>query len=809
MAIRPRSPCRSAIRCTEALLLWVVASISFSATVPAPADAQPVTVDARASTVDSIAALDTAATGIAGEELYLDVTLNGAAKGLVHFTARDGKLYASVATLKRIGIVVPGQLHDPVQLDTLPGMRIDLDVPRQSVTMVAPLALLDLPTTSLNAPASARPRATVSPGVLVNYTFYGTSGNDGTSVSAYSELRAFGAAGTFSTTGLAQTASETGSDGQAPPHFVRLDTNWTMSFPERLLTLLAGDTLTDSLAWTRSTRIGGLQIGTNYALQPYLLTAPLPSFFGSATLPSSVELYVNGVRQYSGHTPAGPFQLNALPSIDGVGNARVVLTDALGQVTTLNFAMYGERELLRAGLTAWSAELGFVRENYGLQSFDYGHEPVASGTWRRGFDDRFTAEAHVEATRGLADVGAGGNWLIGDAGGVASASLARSGGSGAGGTQYGLGYRWTDGRYSVSASGIRTQGNYRDIGSLYDSPTPQVSAQVSAGYASARFGTFGAGYVHLQQAGQPTSRYATASWSRTVARDVSLDVNFNQNVGRSGDRAVSLAATIALDHNVTVNAGAVRENGRTSAFAAASAPVPSQGGFGWRAALNAGSGANGGQAELDYLGRYGQATVGAYAIGATHYGYASASGSLVAMGGDVFAARHVASGFAVVSTSGVPGVPVLLENNRVGVTDGRGLLLVTPLNAYQGNHIGIDPMNLPADMRIDAVTASVTPTDRAGTMVDFRLEKVRAAVLTLVDEAGRLLPLGSRVRIEGHRGEPATIGFDGAVYLDTLEQRDVLDVDTPNGRCVVRFDYPGHATGIPQIGPLVCQVETR
>ena len=37
------------------------------------------------------------------------------------------------------------------------------------------------------------------------------------------------------------------------------------------------------------------------------------------------------------------------------------------------------------------------------------------------------------------------------------------------------------------------------------------------------------------------------------------------------------------------------------------------------------------------------------------------------------------------------------------------MLLVTPLNAYQNNQLGIDPMSLPADVRIDRVNAIATP----------------------------------------------------------------------------------------------------
>jgi outer membrane usher protein len=177
------------------------------------------------------------------------------------------------------------------------------------------------------------------------------------------------------------------------------------------------------------------------------------------------------------------------------------------------------------------------------------------------------------------------------------------------------------------------------------------------------------------------------------------------------------------------------------------------------------------------------------------------------MGGSLFASRSIYNGFAVVSTDGIANVPVKLENNLVGTTDKRGMLLIAPLNAYQNNKVSIDPMDLPADVHIDRVDMEATPTDRAGTLVRFGITPIRAASITLVDAAGKSLPLGSRASVRGHASEPALVGFDGAVYLDTLDLRNVLDVDTPTGTCHVSFDYHKQGDSIPQIGPLTCQVE--
>lgn len=799
MGRRSRKICRWPTALAEAILLQGLLATGGHATDAVPATGAPTNGALITDSSDS-------ASRLGGTELYLEVVLNGVHSGLAHFSQLDGDLWVSTATLRELGFVLPANTPDPVRLNGLPGVRAEYDAGQQDVTLSAPLRMLKLDMTVLNAPDNSRPRATASPGVLLNYDVYGTLGqHDSSSLSAFTELRAFNGSGVFSSTALSQ-ATRSGNDWE--DHSVRLDTSWSTSFPDSLVTLRVGDTLTDALSWSRSTRIAGLQLGTNFALQPYLVTAPLPAFLGSATLPSDVQLYVNGVQQYSGKVPAGPFQLNTVPNVNGAGNAQVVLTDALGRATTLNFSLYDEHQLLQQGLSDWSAELGVVRENYGLNSFDYGHDPAASGTWRYGVSNNFTVEAHAEATRGLVNAGGGGAWLLGSAGGVVSGSLAGSQYDGRSGSLYALGYSWRSDRFNFSVDGIRTHGDYSDVATLYGPPPPSISAQAVAGYSTKYLGSFGVSYVHLRYPQQDATRYASAYWFKSAGRSLSLNLSYNQNLDKSSDRSLFLVATLALDHNVTVSGSMQRDQGHTGFVLDASQSPPSQGGFSWRAAVRQGDGQNGGQGELDYLGPYGQLAAGVNAVGDARYGYMDANGALVLMGGDLFAARHISDGFAVVSTAGVANVPVKLENNLIGTTDSHGMLLVSPLNAYQNNRLSIDPMDLPADMRIDHVNALATPTDRAGILVRFGIARIRAASIILHDANDQPLPVGSRASLAGQADHDAMVGFDGTVYLDTLSLHNSLIVHTPDGVCRTSFDYRTEGKTIPTIGPLLCRKDS-
>lgn len=746
---------------------------------------------------------DSRLAGPRGSDLYLDLSLNGMPRGLVQFGLRDGELWASAGTLRQLGFVLPTTSADPVRLAGLPGVQVQFDAVRQSVAITAPLALLKLPTAVIGVPGTtALQAASASPGLLLNYDLYGTQGNGNTSsLNGFTEIRAFNGTSVLSNTALTQSSRSEGSGWQG--HTARLDTTWSRSFQDELLTLRVGDTLTAALPWSRATRIGGIQLARNFALQPYKTTAPLPAFMGSATLPSEVELYVNGMRQYSGQVPAGPFQLNTLPNINSTGTAQVVLTDALGRATTLNFSLYDTHQLLARGLSDWSVDLGAVRKNYGLNSFDYGRDPAASGTWRYGVSDHFTLETHGEAIRGLATAGIGGAWQLGPLG-LISGAVAQSSHDAGSGMQLNLGYSWQNQRLNFGVDSTRTRGDYRDVASLYGSATPTGTGRALVGYSTESLGSFGASYLYLRYAGQEATRFASAYWFKSLGRSASFNVSLNQNLDKPSERNLFVGLSWALDGGISISTGVQRDNTRTSYTADAQSSAPSAGGFGWRAGLREGEGQSGGQAELNYLGRYGRVATGVSAFGGSRYAYANVNGGLVLMGGQTFASRRIDDAFAVVSTDGVAGVPVKLENRPVGTTDSRGMLLVVPLNAYQNNQLAIDPMQLPADVRIDRTKTIATPSDRAGTMVRFGITPIRAASIILVDGAGQPLPLGSLVRVNGQASEPALVGFDGVVYLDTLDIHNVLAVETPAGACRVNFDYRKDGDGIPEIGPLRC-----
>lgn len=740
----------------------------------------------------------------AAQTLYLEVTLNQTPRGLLPFTELQGRLMASGATLRQLGFSARGE--EPVALEHLSGVVVRYDAALQTLALDVPLEQLSLPTTRLERAADTAPAATASPGMVLNYDVYGSHNEGGGNLALTNELRLFGLGeGVLETSSLLRTYQDP-ADRQWRGESVRLDTAWRLDFPASAVSLTVGDFYSGFVDWSRPVRMGGVQIGRNYGLQPYRVLTPTPTFLGEAVVPSNVELYVDGLRQYNGEVPIGPFQLAAQPGINGTGNAQVVITDAFGRMQTLDFAFYGTQQLLAKGLSDWSAGVGRMRKDYGLRSFAYETPVIGSATWRYGASDRFTAEAHVEGGGGVLNGGAGGWWLLGGAG-VFNAAYAHSRFDGLQGGQYAVGYSWNNRRFNINLLTRRTHGAYRDLGALQDTLPPDISEQATIGLNLQQAGSLSASYLRLRYPDGEDNRYASLFWSRSFGDRWSAYLSFNQNLAESDDRSVYLSVSAALGRNRQSSLSAQRNGERLTYVADLSQPVPgdgSQGGHGWRVQARGGDDGAGGLAELGWLNRVGRYSMGYARQGDLDYGYASASGSVVWMGGHVFAAREVPDAFAVVSTDGYAGIPVRLENRLIGSTDRNGLLLVTPLLSWQRNRLSIDTLDLPADMRADRVDTWVTPRQSAGLGVDFGLRRTQAMRVILHDPEGVALPVGSSVRLPG--GGAATVGYDGETYLEDVVTPAVLQVELPDGHCSVRLAPHVTATspGMPRIGPLRC-----
>jgi len=731
-------------------------------------------------------------------DVYLEVDLNGQRTSLIaQFRELNGHLAATGKDLTSIGIAI-GRLGiaetADVQLDAIPGLRYSYDVARQVVDLQIPDSIRK-PYTFNTRELIATPRAMSSRGFVINYDAFAQSDTDA-QLAVWSEERYFDPTGVFSNTGIAYLYRN-------QHRYARYDTSWSMSNPDTLNTTQIGDTISSSLAWSRSIRMGGFQWRSNFALRPDLVTFPVPAFAGSAVVPSSVDLYINSVRQYSGNVPSGPFIVNNVPGITGAGQATVITRDALGRTVATSVPLYVDTRLLASGLSSYSFEAGFLRRDYGLDSFDYDPRPAMSGSARYGVNDFLTVEGHGEATGGLYNAGGGALVRLGMAG-VVNGSLSGSVGRLAG-AQVSLGYELIEPHFSIDAQTIRAFGNYGDLAARDGTPVPTATDRVTLALPFYSSQTFSVSYIGFKFPQALPSQIGSVSYTVNFGNLASLNLSAYQDFKQHNSRGVFLSMSFGLGHNTSINATVGRQNGQSNYNVNATRPPDYDGGWGWGVQAGDTGSAPFRQAQVQYLGRDGEVTALAQNIAGRTSASLDVTGAIVLMDHSVQLSRRIDDGFALVSTDGVGGIPVLHENRVIGTTDSGGHLLLPDLNAYQHNQVSIDSMKLPADARIATTALDLVPQAQSGVLAQFGVTRYSAASIILQGPDGKVLPPGARVHHE-ESGEDTIVGYDGLTFIDTLQRDNHLVIDSGALHRGVDFAYDRPRDGsLPTIGPLTCR----
>lgn len=726
----------------------------------------------------------------------LEVVVNGKSTGqIAPFVRRKGRWFVRAGDLRSLGLTsrqLPQRDATEVALDALDAVRATYDAAHQTLALQVGDAWLT--PYALGSPPPAVVAATSGTGVLINYDGY-VQRDPFTRASVWSEIRGFWPGGTLRQTGLVEHSAWRRG-------YRRYDTWWQHDDPARLTTWVAGDLITGSLAWTRSLRIAGLQWRRNFSLRPDLVTFPIPTLRGSAVVPSSVDVYLDGVHRMSARVPPGPFVIQEAPGLTGDLQASVVTRDALGREQVSTVPLYIDPRRLARGLSSFSVEAGLPRDDYGVRSFSYQRHPVASVTARYGATDAVTVEAQAQAGRRLALGGAGALMALGQTG-VVSASAAISGGRGTG-TQWSAGYQYLSRRMGIDVQMIRTTGRYRDIASLDGVPAPRASDRASVSVPLGRSRTASLAWFSQRVPRQPATRVLSASVSLPAGARGMLSVGGFRDFARQRAHGVFAMLSVLLGGGALGSASFNQQDGQTQAWVGASRAPDYSGGWGWQVLGGRAFSQRTVQGELQYLGRHGQISALVQQVGRRTGTALGMTGALIFMDNSVHATRRAYDAFALVSADRQADVPVLRESVPIGRTDARGYYLVPDLNGFEASRIGIDPMQLPVDMEILWTERRIAPQAGSGVLVHFPVRRYRAALVTLVDAAGKPLRAGTTVR-HVQSGVMTLVGYDGEVFVDALGPSNTLESRDAGQRCRVSFDWAASVEGrIARVGPLTC-----
>ena len=557
------------------------------------------------------------------------------------------------------------------------------------------------------------------------------------------------------------------------------------------------------------------------------MTLPLPSYSGSAAVPSTVDVYINNIKALSQPVAAGPYQISNLPLLTGGGTARVVMQDAAGREVEASLPYFISPTLLRQGLTDYTLEGGFPRLSYATQSNDYLGKPIASGGVRHGVFDWLTLEAHGEAGAGVLNAGTG---LVGSLGSWGVVSLAGS----ASRFDERFGYQayasldtqlWG---MTIHAGSQRSFGNYYDLSSaiarylplqssylngfLQADPATRINSRPPKALDTVSVGiplpfdksSLNFSFIRLALHDRKPSEILNVSYSRPLFLDATVHVTAFTDLADRKNSGIFAGLSVPLGEQISGSGGVSSNGGRTNGYVdVAKTMQPEPGSYGWRVRDAEGSNPYR-NASASYRASVAQFGGEVRQVGSSVGGSLQAQGAVAVIDGGVFLSNRIDDAFAVVD-AGLADIEVLYENRPVGKTNGAGKILIPGLRSYQKNQVAIDPRDLPINAEASTTQNVVAPTDRGGVVVRFGAKNDNdTAMVILTDKDRKPLAVGSRVRLENSE-EAFVVGYDGQAYLKGLGATNTVLVTIDGGECRATFPFTPDKDNQVLVGPVVCQ----
>ncbi|WP_189398244.1 fimbria/pilus outer membrane usher protein [Arenicella chitinivorans] len=597
------------------------------------------------------------------------------------------------------------------------------------------------------------------------------------------------------------------SDWSAAEKLVRLDTVLTKDFLDTRTRFSLGDTIAQSADGSElgsTFRFGGVQLGTRFELEPGLVRYPLPSLYGEAFGQSSVDLFVGESLRYRTQTDTGPFIIEQPPIMNGAGDVRVVVTDLLGRETVFTTPFYVSSRLLDVGLNDYELNVGKLRHGYGVRSADYG-DSFATGRFRRGLTSYLTAQVVVEKSESLELLGVSGVAAVPTVG-VLGMSLAGSDSSVGTGRQLTASFERQTDRGSLGLRWKRFDADFRSLSQ--NTLGSRVREEISSNFrwSPTRNGSLSLIYTNREFHDATDLKLLSLTYSQRIAEgamfsvsgslirgsefsDVGLaefeDQSIEVSIAKSFGKRRSASAKVKLDREFMPQR---RQN--TVSTLSFRKSIPRGLGVGYQASIERmeGQDTTRAKAGLDWSTRNAIFNLGAAKSNNNDAVNASADGSIVLMHNNVFLQRPLREGFALVDAGGYSDIGIYRGGTLVTRTNRNGYAILPELAPYRINSISIQANEFPIDAQLNSEQARVMPYFKGATRVGFGVHREYAKLVTLLDETGQALPLGTLVTAMGS-GEQARVAMGGAVYLRELDQQRTFTAMYADRICQFDVDY--------------------
>ncbi|MCL9780124.1 fimbria/pilus outer membrane usher protein [Vibrio sp. S4M6] len=585
------------------------------------------------------------------------------------------------------------------------------------------------------------------------------------------------------------------TDDTETPDWLRLDTRWRKDDWYHLTTLVLGDSTTSSAHWGGSVNFGGISFYKNYQLRPKLDIRSLPQINQNATLPQDVQLKVNGVPVGNYQVNPGAYQFYNIPVTDGSGTITVTSTNRNGQVSTYSIPYFADTNLLKAGLSSYSYQFGWLRQHYGESNSDYG--PAAAVlNYNYGVTPIWTYQLHASLLQEQQTLGST-QYLRTGSFGILSADITASMQHSQSGTLTGLGYNIRWGNLSLNSNAQYSSEHFTQISTASDESTLNNGLQTSVGVAY-YLGAWGhiatnAMYIHNQYSDNPSSHIYTATYTLSLSSGLNLVGSYQAQYGEQKQYSFGINLSYQFDRHSSMSSS--NEHTQYGNSQLASYMTNHELGGGKNLSTSLSMGRSDGQNQVSgsvYLGNTpsGDYSLNFYQEDANRQIIANADGALLWMDHHLMLSPSLYDGFALIETSKIGGVGIKQNGLSLGLSNDEGDYVIPNLTAYTSTNIGISP-NLPLNMKAMDHQFDIMPSYRSGILVKFDIKRIHQILVRLVDQTQNPLALGTHIQvtIDG-KEQKLLVGSHGLAYFSGeghLFKGSVLDGAKKRSKFTIRF----------------------
>jgi outer membrane usher protein len=489
----------------------------------------------------------------------------------------------------------------------------------------------------------------------------------------------------------------------------------------------------------------------------------------------------------------------------GRNDAQVIVRDAFGVERELSSTYYLTTSALAQGVQDYQYSVGFRRMGVGEKSWDY-RTPVALARHRVGITDSVTAGGRVEVQPGR--LYSGGPSLnlrlpIGEVEAATSVSSKR----GAFGSAGLVGFSFTGRPVSAGGSVMVASRNYATLTPNPVGEDPKTEANVFAGANIG--GPISVTAQHsLRRLHQGISRERTGLLSTIhVARNVELTASVTRVRDERGHGREAYAGITILFGKSTASAALVQDGRGNRMTVDAQRSLPVGEGYGYQMHAESGDGMAYGVAR--YQTKYGRYELRQEQLYGESNTTVTAAGSIVGIGGGLYASRPVQESFALVRIPGVEGVRAFASHQEVGKTGRKGDLLVPDLQAYYANILDVADGDIPLQYAVPDVGQTLALPYRGGAVAEFGVQKIQrvVGVITVADQGGERIPSYGEITVTAKGREVSSpIGSSGRFYFEDLPAgtHSAVVRDSAGKECSLILTVPLSDGTLVNLGPVRC-----